>query len=130
MFRNFYALVDGQRRDVTRDGVLSCAYYASSILVISELLKEVHMTVTRTLEDMQVAGWVEVPLGQAKPGSVIAWETKTFDDGSSHEHIGFLMSENKAISTDYQQRTVVEHDLPQGRKITAAYWHPKLDEQP
>jgi hypothetical protein len=130
MFRNFYALVDGQKRDVIEDGVLSCAFYVSSVLLLSELIKEVHMTVTRTLEDMRESGWVEVPIDAAKPGSVVAWELKTFDDGSQHEHVGFLMSENKAISTDYQQGMVVEHELPADRKITAVYWHPKLDEQP
>jgi len=140
LFRNFYATVDGNKKDILRDGDLSCAYFVSCVLRIFDLIGKIHLTVEGTVTDMKKSGWkiVKVP----KKGSVLVWEKQKFGP-EEHGHIGFYIGNKKArlrrgfggqaISNSSVKQNVkrapVEHSFTFGgkRRIEAIYWHKKLN---
>ncbi|MEK7515867.1 MAG: hypothetical protein AAB555_03010, partial [Patescibacteria group bacterium] len=50
LFRNLYALVNGKRADIMRDGDLSCAFFVSFILLGFSFIKSLHGTVNGTVK--------------------------------------------------------------------------------
>ena len=122
MFRNFYVETSQKGEfDALDDGENSCAFYVSSILVIFKKISGVHGLVSRVIDDMKQSGWNEVD--KPKPGDVLVWEAQEFPDGS-HEHIGFYIGNNRAISTSRTAKTPIEHDMDFGdanRKITQIF---------
>ena len=129
MFRNVYASVDGEEQEILRDGELACAYFVSGVLRMFDLCNEMHVTVRRLLRDMESSGWIQRK--DPPPGAVVYWKERTYDDGEQHEHIGFLVGDEEAVSTDYRKCEVVRHPLTElngKREVKAVYWHPKLGE--
>jgi len=126
MFRNLFAEVSGKKQDITENGILSCAYFVSSILVIFDLIKKIHATVGGTVKDMKKCGWKEIK--RPRKGSVLVWEAKDFD-GEHHQHIGFFIGDKQAVSNSYRKRVpVIHHWTFKGeRKIEAIFWHQKLE---
>lgn len=120
MFRNFYLEQDSATFDATRGGELSCAYYVSGLLVIFQLIKSVHGTVTSTEKDLETSGWVKTD--KPVPGDVIIWEPMD-NDSDSNKHIGFYIGKNKAISNSSTKRKVIIHDWTYNntRKIKSIY---------
>ena len=129
MFKNLYLDIDGKKVDATQDGYLSCAFFVSSVLTISKLIKEVHATVEGTLRDMKESGWIEIP--EPKVGSVLIWGKSNFgEQGGVHSHIGFYIDLDTAISNNsLRDGTPTEHPWTFNgkRKIEAIFWNPKLD---
>ena len=128
-WRQYFATVDGQRQEVTRDGQLSSAYFVTSILRMFDLIKEVHLTVAKTERDLVDMGWVQID--EPRPGAVLVYEAQPFGD-ERHSHIGFCLDGQRAISHSTVERVPVEHNLGQGsdgrpRAITARYWQAKLE---
>lgn len=96
MFRTLYRATDDGPDDVIDDGDLGCAFYASGILSMFELIgRGVHTTVKVTLEDMLESGWVEVEAPEAL--AVVLWGEKMGDDNRPHYHIGFCVNTTEAI---------------------------------
>jgi len=126
MFRNFYLGQQGEIFDATKNGELSCAFYVSSLLVIFQLIKNVHGTVEDTRKDLEASGWTEV--NQPALGSVIIWGPAK--DQGLNEHIGFYIGRGKAISNSSTKKKIVEHDLTYDntRKIIAIYSNPILSD--
>ncbi|MDO8743301.1 MAG: hypothetical protein Q7J30_01975 [Candidatus Azambacteria bacterium] len=132
MFRNVYAKVDGKKTDIMKNGDVSCAFFASSILVLFKLIKEIHGTVDGTARDLGQSGWKKIK--QPKIGSVIVWEKKDFGKKDFHKHIGFYMGNNKAISTNSSKngQPAIHHwtygikNKKPGRNIESIYWNKKL----
>lgn len=135
LFRNYYAKVDGTKTDILRDGLLSCAKFVSSILYLNKLCYDMHGTVEGTIKDMVLSGWKKIT--RPRLGAVLVWqpiakpEDKTY---WQHDHIGFYMGENKAISTNKKTRNPTVHhwtfgvkDKKPTRKVESVYWHPKLE---
>lgn len=132
LFRNFYCLVDQQKKDILRNGELSCAFFVSSILVLNKLIFQGHCTVNSTIKDLISFGWIEIT--QPKVGCILVWEPITFPDGEIHSHIGFYVGNNQAISNSPLHKSPIKHDwLYQDqkdstkRKVVAIYWHPRLE---
>lgn len=127
MFRNLNAEIDGINKDITENGNLSCAFFASSVLKILGLAKEIHATVHGTVRDLLASGWHEI--NEPKIGSVLVWEKVDFGGNDLHKHIGFYMGENKAISNDANIGTPQIHDYTfEGtRKIEKILWNDKLE---
>ena len=129
LFRNAYASVDGEKKDILRDGDLSCAFFVSSILNQFKLLKGgVHTTVSSTVRDMEESGWEKTE--ELAPGAVVVWVPQEQADGEVHAHIGFVFDAERAISTSYIQKTPVEHPIARAgnasspeRAIDAIYTH-------
>lgn len=128
MFRNLYLEVDGEKIDATKNGILSCAYFVSNILLLWGLIKEGHANVPNTIKDMLKCGWKEVSKNKIKPGDVIVWEKKITPNGRPHLHNGFYIGNKKAVSNYYKTRTPVIHswDYNGKRKIIAVYHYPKF----
>jgi hypothetical protein len=83
------------------------------------------------VEDMKKSGWRQVR--RPKVGSVLVWEELRFDDGA-HSHMGFYIGNKRAISNSRVKRVPAVHHWTYGtkngksnRRITAVYWHKKLD---
>ena len=133
MFRNFYIIQDGMEKDALENGALSCAVFVSSILYLhnqllemqkkSPWLKFTHANVTSTVKDMLQNGWHEIT--ELKLGSILVWEKQ------EHEHIGFFVGGDQAISNDSQgigfpwKHNITYNDT---RKIEKILWHPALNE--
>jgi hypothetical protein len=130
MFQTIYAEVNGKKTDITKDGDLSCAFFVSGILSMFDLADRVHATVKGTVKAMETAGWKETK--KLKPGVVIKWGPST--DGSfTHDHLGFYLGDDQAISNIHYRRTPGRHHFTFGkegigrhRPILAIYHHPKL----
>ncbi len=140
MFRNFYVEINGRKKDILKNGEVSCAFFVSSVLVIFGLLKKIHLTISGALKDMRKSGWKEIgfhnskinpELKKPKIGSVILWEGKK-SDKEIHKHIGFYIGKGRATSNAfyfYKKRSPFIHHFSYNgkRKIEAIFWHKKLE---
>ena len=124
MFKEVYAKIDGRTVDVTRQGELSCAFFVSSILKMFNVAEGSHATVKSTVEDLEKSKWqkTETP----STGDVVVWKAIKFPNGEEHEHIGFVIGKNEAISNDFVSGTPQKHrfdQTPDGtkRQIDAVY---------
>ncbi len=128
MFRNAYAKVNGKKKDILRNGDLSCAYYVSSILTIFKLIKTPHTTVQSTIKDMQKNGWYEIK--RPRNGCVLLWGEKYFKKSDeTHSHIGFYIGKQKAISNSSNKGVPTIHTYKKhnGRILEKIFWHSNLD---
>jgi len=97
MFRRLYVSENNKKKDILRNGELSCAYYVSSILKIFDLISEPHTTVKKTLKDMSKNGWR--PTKKLTPGNILVWEDALAEsDRKFHSHLGFYLGGQRAIS--------------------------------
>lgn len=126
LFQNLYARIGGKRTDIMRDGELSCAFFASSLLVLFGLIKEIHATVKGTVKDMKKSGWIQIK--EPKVGSILVWEEMDSRKGDVHKHIGFYIGNRQAISNSYKQGCPVKHHWTFNgkRKVETTYWHKRL----
>ena len=113
MFRHLYVLDDKKVKDILKNGRLSCAYYVSMVLKMFDLISQPHATVKGALRDMQKNGWRTTR--QFKPGNVLVWEEKKFSDGETHQHLGFYLGKDKAISNSDQKSVPLVHHLTYGQ---------------
>jgi hypothetical protein len=122
MFRNWYLKTpDEGEFDAMRDGEDSCAFYVSSVLKIFDKVSAIHGTVESTIKDLEKTGWQKV--SELKAGDVLVWEAQKFSN-RDQAHIGFYIGDNKAVSTSWTKKTVVEHDKNfdgQNRHIEQTY---------
>ena len=130
MFRQIFAEVDGHEVDITENGNLSCAFYVSGLLAMFGLIDKIHATVSGTRKAMEAAGWVETT--EMTPGAVLVWG-KPQDGSHDHQHIGFYLGENQAISNisrlgqpGFHHFTFGGEKVDPHRKIVAVYSHPQL----
>ena len=127
MFRTAYAEVDGERKDVTLNGGLSCAFFVSSVLTILKLIKEIHITVAGTVRDLENSGWVEIQ--EPRVGAVIVWKVFDSGDGDPHPHIGFSLGEDEVISNSKEYGYPIKHKIDhRDREVEKIFWHEKLNQ--
>jgi len=128
MWRVFFAEVKSKKKNISKRGKLSCAFFVSTILVMFSLIKKGHMTVKSTIKDMRTSGWFEIK--KPRIGSILVWEATNFGGGDICRHIGFYVGNNKAISNSSISRQPVIHDYKFGknnRKIEHIFWHKILN---
>ena len=130
LFRNLYMLIGKKEVDVLENGNLSCAVFVSSILYFFKLLPDLHATVSSTVADLEKSGWISVK--RLRPGTVLVWEAQKFGN-ENHEHIGFYMGANRAISNSSKKHRPAWHHYEFGtkngqpvRKIKQIFWNKKL----
>lgn len=131
MFAHLYATVNGKRRDILRDGELSCAFFVTTILHGLGLLAEPHATVSGCVRDLEASGWRRIQ--KPKTGSVILWSGVQYSDGELHKHVGFFAGKGQAISNSSSKGSPQMHDWKfrtptnlKGRTIEGIFWHPAL----
>ncbi len=88
MFRNFYCRINRKKKDILKNGELSCAFFVSSILTIFGLIEKIHCAVDGAIEDLKKFDWKKIK--KLKIGSVILWEAKA-NGKETHKHIGFYV---------------------------------------
>ena len=125
LFRNFYVKINGDKKDIMKNGELSCAFFVSSIMVMFRLIKEVHGTVESTIKDLEKSGWQQIK--KPKIGSILIWE-KLYFDGEFHRHIGFFIGGNKAVSNSFEAGCPVKHswNFNGKRKVDLIFWKKNL----
>ena len=122
IFRDFWGKIKDKKENLTKNGRHSCAFSVSSILYHFNLINSPHLTVKGTIKDIRKSGWFEIE--EFKKGSVILWEKKR-----GHQHLGFYLTNKKAISNSRRKRVPTIHDFTfnQKRKIEKIFWHKKLN---
>lgn len=132
IFKNLWAEVDGETKDILNDGNLSCAQFVSGVLYLFKLITDRHATVDGTIKDLEKSNWTEITT--AKNGCILVWENIMYPDGEEHKHIGFYIGDELAISNSPEAKSPQIHHWTYGketektyRKITAMYWNKLLD---
>ncbi|MBU1289636.1 hypothetical protein KKG85_00065 [Patescibacteria group bacterium] len=113
MFRRLYVLENGKKRDILKNGNLSCAYHVSSILNFFGLILSPHATVKSTVKDMLENGWEKTK--KLVPGNVLVWEERKGVDEILHRHIGFYLGDGKAISNSSKNGVPSIHHYTYGK---------------
>lgn len=119
--------------DIVKDGRLSCALFVSSILHRFKLIKAIHTTVGGTIKDIRDSRWQKIK--KPKIGALLIWKPQEIKDRMywRHDHIGFYVSKNKAISAGGQKYQPISHHWTFGikngrpvRKVEQIFWNKKL----
>ena len=113
MFQRFYVLNNNKKRDILKNGQLSCARYVSSILKLFDLISETHATVDGTIKDMLENNWQ--PTKKLIPGNVLVWEEQRYVNGKFHQHLGFYLNQDKVISHRHEKKIPVIHHITYGQ---------------
>lgn len=112
IFNSLIAKVGLETKDLLGNGEFSCAVFVSSILFLNKMLPTQRATVDNLERDLDISEfYYSIPLNNYLPirGDIMIWSKNEFI--ASHRHIGFVFSENEAISTSYKEKCVVKHPL-------------------
>ena len=96
LFRNLYASVDGEETDILRDGILSCAYFVSSVLFHCKLIDDLHTTVRGLESNLQRSGWNKIE--EPKAGSVSSGNRQNFLTVAFADMQGFTSVTRKLLA--------------------------------
>lgn len=100
-------------KDVVNDGEYACAFFASGVLTLAEMLPRTSATVPSLQKQLEQSGkWKEV--SDIQEGDVVFWEKVMFENRKENGHVGFARSNNEAISTSTSRREVARHHLTYG----------------
>lgn len=123
-FQDFYALVDGKKKNITDSGDLSCAAFVSATLLIFKLIREFHVGVDGLLKDLDASGWKVIR--RPKTGCLVVWGLGK--DG--HKHVGVYIGHGLAVSNMDSLKSPAKHKLDywKNRPILAYYWNKKLEQ--
>jgi hypothetical protein len=109
-YRTFMVKKDGRKFDILKNGDLSCAFFVSSVLYLCQRVSKPSFTVAGTVKRMMKRGAKRVPLNKLKPGDVLVWLPREEKTGS-HNHIGFYVGGNQAVSNNDKKKAVIKHDF-------------------
>lgn len=114
--------------DVCKDGEFPCAFYASNILKIIDLVEIAHVTVDSLVTEMERCGWcITKTLSR---GAVLIWEARIKVDGEPHRHVGFFVGDHRDDNcVSFVDGIVKSHNLFVGKEnrwIEKIYFHPGL----
>ncbi len=130
MFQSAFFLVGKDKKDILDKGDLSCAFFVSGVLAMFDLVDKVHATVSGTVKALETAGWQ--PTKKLVPGVVVVWGPEQ-GGGFTHDHIGFYVGPDIAISNIWQKKVPGRHHVTFGpvtkktyRPILAIYKHRDL----
>ena len=124
IFRKLYCKKNGRRVDILHDGDLSCAFFVSVILKCFDLISKIHTTVVGAERELELNGWRKIK--KPKPGAVIIWAPKKFEDGEVHRHIGIFLGAGEAISNNNRTRSPQIH-IWNNRPVEKILWNKKLE---
>jgi hypothetical protein len=115
IFNSLYVknLTTNEIYDVMDDGDLSCAYFVSGLLSLFNLIDKPHATVTTVIKKLKETGWQQV--ADHREGDVVVWEEIFNNDGTKHEHIGFALDNNDAVSNSTGDRKITKHHITYGQ---------------
>lgn len=104
---------NGEVKDLLNDGEYSCALFVSGVLYLNIMTQRTRSTVNNLEKDLsENQSFVHIEdQNKIEPGDILIWESVTFEDGSQNRHVGFVISKDEAISTDYIKKHVVKHPI-------------------
>lgn len=114
IFNSIFALYNGEQTDILRDGEVSCAVFASSLLLLNSLTTNQRATVNSLEKDLLASPqFIKILDVDYRPqsGDVVIWENLKFSNGTVHRHIGFILNSKEAVSTDYKNKCVARHPI-------------------
>jgi hypothetical protein len=122
---------DGELTDITKDGDLSCAFFAGNAMRTFGLIENSRATVASTLWEMKrertdnsghfIAPWYQV--SRPKPGDVLEWGIAPDGRGDEHSHIGFYVGWGLEVSTNpVSGRVDIRSWDRQGKKVPIAIY--------
>lgn len=107
--------------DILNDGEYSCAFFASGILFLFQMIDKTSATVKTLRETIENSPkWTKIDIENVENGDLVFWEKFKHDDGTETTHVGFVFSKTEAISTDYKNKLVSKRDINE-RKIDLVY---------
>lgn len=121
MFQHVYVLDNDKEKDILKGGELSCAYYVSCILKLFNLINQEispHAMTGGLIKNILNNGWEETK--ELKAGNILLWEEKL-----GHQHLGFYLGKDKAISHRDEKKTPIIHHYTyeNKRKIIKIFTH-------
>lgn len=113
--------------DILNDGEFSCAFFVSGVLTLMQAMDRPHATVAKLKALFEAdADWHKVAFADREPGDVIFYEKMKFDDGTENAHVGFVLTHDEAVSTDYVHKVIARHPVAK-RPVETIYrysWPP------
>ena len=107
MFNNFYLRTsEDEMIDATSDGLNSCAFFVSSVLMIVGKISDIHGTVHATIEDLGSSGWRQEAEESMEPGDILVWRAMPAEDGTWRRHLGFYIGDGWAVGNSSRLRMV------------------------
>lgn len=135
LFQNFWASVNGKKKELTGKGNLSCAFFVTTVLKVFNLVQEVQVTNNRALRDMEHSGWFEIP--RPRTGCIVVWSEKDADaarmrrEGGTYQskvkHCGFYLSKDRCVNTGGEEKKTPRIDPLDYRPVEKFLWHPALE---
>ncbi|MBX4190366.1 hypothetical protein KW791_03685 [Candidatus Parcubacteria bacterium] len=114
-----------QRMAIQQSPCAASAFAVSDLLEYFGLSKRTHVNIRALLRDLTAKGWR--PIQEKRLGAVLVWKAV-----HGHQHIGFCMSSEHAVSIHPGFRKPYKHHITFGlmpaRPLTHILWHPKLDQ--
>ena len=65
-FKDVYGEINNKKKNLTKNGDLSCAYFVSSVLKIFDLIGSLHLTVSGVIKDIEKYGWKKIAKSKIK----------------------------------------------------------------
>lgn len=131
MFRNVYIQDDqGQKVDVMQNGNLSCAIFVTSILCQFNKIDGRHATVQGTVKALEKYNWTKENINNLEIGDILIWDIPN-DKSYIHQHIGFYIGDNLAISNSSENGFPIIHHFTfqSARNLISAYRSIWTDDQ-
>ncbi len=102
----------GTVADIFNDGEYSCAFFVSAVLLLVQAIDRPRATVQSLKKSLEAnPDWQKVEIEDRESGDVVFYEKTVFEDGSENAHVGFVISKDEAVSTDYKTKTVIRHPI-------------------
>lgn len=119
LFRHLYVTDEaGKERDVLEDGVLSCAYFTTSLLTLAGRIDRPHATVATTVKLFEETPEWQIT-ADPQPGDVVYWPAGTH----GHTHLGFYVGDGEAVSTSASLGVPIRHRLQMSdERKPKAFW--------
>ncbi|NCN07733.1 hypothetical protein GW933_03495 [Candidatus Falkowbacteria bacterium] len=121
-YSDIFITNNNHKKNITKNGSLSCAYFVSSILKIFNLIDDLHLTVAGTISELKSKNYQSITKNKILPGDIIVWSEK-----NKHEHIGFYIGNSQAISNSSKLKKIKKHHYTFNKqRVIEKIFRPKL----
>ncbi len=104
----------GMVQDILQDGMYSCAFFVSTLLVMFRVIDEPCTTVNSLQKKIIQGKQKFYQISQPECGDIVFWEEITFEDGSKNKHVGLALNAQEAVSTNFREKKVSKHHITFG----------------
>lgn len=120
-----YWLISNQKKNLTKGGQYSCAFFVSATLKIFDLISTLHLTVDGTIKDLLANQWERT--NNLTPGSILVWHNRNRSNDEHHGHVGFYLGDDVIVCSNWYDKAIGTRSYKKEKaKIKEIYAHPKL----